>query len=136
MKEGGVEGGFLLLEVMIALTILSTGLLTALYAFSASTVNTGVVQREQTAHMLARQHMEETLQDRLLSPTEDQGKFEPDHPAFSWARRVEVVQEFQGLRLMEIRVEVNWRGRGQTQSYALDTRVIRRKPTVAPGPSQ
>ncbi len=81
--------GFTLLEVMVALSIISIALITLLGTHLMS-LNLAQKHKEQTfASLLARQKMEEILTIPFDSLSSDSGDFGPAHPDYEWELEVE-----------------------------------------------
>ena len=123
------QRGILLLELVIALTIISTGFLTAFYAFSLSVSNTAVFKREMVAEMLAKQKMEEILADRDISIGKDEGTFEPDYPKYKWQVETDILVETENINLFNIKLRVSWMSKSKEEFYALETSILRRPVT-------
>lgn len=83
------DRGFTLLEVMVALAIIATALVTLLGTHLMS-LNLAQKNREQTlAALLARQKMEGALTTPFDSLASDSGDFESDYPTCEWELEVE-----------------------------------------------
>ncbi len=81
--------GFTLLEVMVALAIIATALVTLLGTHLMS-LNLAQKNKEQTLEvMLARQKMEELFTVPFESVNSDSGDFAPEHPEYKWEISVE-----------------------------------------------
>jgi len=102
-------GGFTLIEVMVALAILSVSLVVLL----------GLRNRDVQLRAYARDLTRATLLAREMAATVDadgtpemgyvEGDFGPDQPGFSWQRQVSpFMSEFIGDRVREVRVSVIW----------------------------
>jgi len=119
--------GVLLLELVVAVTLMATGLLTALYAFSISATNAGMVEREATAIMLARAKMEEVLSERTFVEGEEEGHFGDDFPRYRWTSEIQLVQTTaQGLGTYELALTVLWTNRSRVQRFTLETKAARK----------
>ncbi len=129
------QNGVLLLEIMVALSIVATGMLTAIYAFSYSASQAGLVRREATGIMLAREKMEEILNEKFLVVGIQEGSFDPDGDtpdlgAYRWTSQIELLQEQQGVAMYEVIITSIWTSRNTEQHYTLETLAARRQPTL------
>ena len=89
MTSHRTNHGFTLLEVMVALAIIATTLVTLLGSHLIS-LNLAQKHKEQTmAMLLARQKMEENLTIPFDSFQSDSGDFGPVHPEYEWELDVE-----------------------------------------------
>ncbi|RJP64060.1 MAG: type II secretion system protein GspI [Candidatus Abyssobacteria bacterium SURF_17] len=83
------ENGFTLLEVMVALSIIATVLVTMLGTHLLS-LNLSYKHREQTMlAILARQKMQEIFTLPFDEVASDSGDFGPNHPEYEWELDVE-----------------------------------------------
>lgn len=95
------DGGFTLLEVMIALAIISGVIVTTLVSLN---YHLGIINDDINtivAALLGREKMEEIVLSGF--PEEKKGDFGEDFPQFSWQMNIENMQ-FKGLKLINIRV--------------------------------
>ena len=94
--------GFTLLEVMVALAIIATALVTLLGSHLIS-LNLAQKHKEQTMEtLLARQKMEESLIASFDSLQSDFGDFGPTYPEYEWELEVENadVENLKKLRII------------------------------------
>jgi len=97
--------GFTLLEVMVALAIIATALVTLLGSHLIS-LNLAYAHKKQTlAAMLARQKMEENRTIPFDSLASDEGDFGPAHPGIKWEMEVEEA-EMENLKKVKIIVKL------------------------------
>lgn len=83
------KNGFTLLEVMVALAIIATALVTLLGSHLIS-LNLAQKNKEQTMQsLLARQKLEESFITPFDSLQNDSGDFGPAHPEYKWELEVE-----------------------------------------------
>ncbi len=95
------DKGFTLLEVMVALAIIATALITLLGSHLMS-LNLAYKHKQQTlAAMLARQRMEENLTIPFDSLSSDFGDFAPARPEIQWETEVEEA-EMENLKKVKI----------------------------------
>jgi general secretion pathway protein I len=110
--------GFTLLEVMVALAIIATALVTLL-GTHLTNLNLAYENQEQTmAAMLARQKMEEILVLPFDSVTDDSGDFGPDQPGYKWELEVENA-DIDNLKKVRILIKL------PDGDFALETSVAR-----------
>lgn len=116
--------GFTLLEVMVALAILSIGLLVMIELIAWALRSASTSQEHTQAVFLARQKMEELLLDPSLKEGALEGEF---NGGYRWSvqvvekglREIRSPQEGRWTRLMELRVKVAWPSRGRERSLQL-----------------
>ncbi len=98
--------GFSLLEVMIALAIMSGVILTVISAFNYHLSLVDRDQQETTAMLLARAKLEEVLVQRgEAGSNAESGTFAPERPDFLW--KIETVPTELSL-LKKIILTVTW----------------------------
>ena len=89
MSARCLNKGFTLLEVMVALAIIATALVTLLGTHLMS-LNLAQKNREQTmSALLARQKMEDVFTTSFNSLGNDSGDFGADYPNYEWELSVE-----------------------------------------------
>ena len=89
MRAHRSNKGFTLLEVMVALAIIATALVTLLGTHMMS-LNLAQKNKEQTiSALLARQKMEELFTTPFDSLANDSGDFGADYPHYEWELDVE-----------------------------------------------
>ncbi len=111
------ETGFTLLEVMVAVAILSLVLVTLLGLKNRSVEDVILAERMTTATLLAKRLMVETLSVQPLAPAEDEGEFEEEEfKEFAWKKAVSPTSIPQ---LMEVRVAVLWKQGGREEKVEL-----------------
>lgn len=114
-KHGRANRGFTLLEVMIAVAIISGVVMTVITSLN---FHLGVMERESgklTATFLARQKYEET---RLYGPPptgKDKGGFSENYEGFSWEYASD---EFFVPGVKRVLVSVTW---GEGESVDIET---------------
>lgn len=82
------RAGFTLLEVIIALAILGTGVVAALGILATGTSVTARASTRLLAAELAEARMEEALLRPADARGSEQGSFPPPHDDFRWSTRV------------------------------------------------
>ncbi|MCK9419845.1 MAG: prepilin-type N-terminal cleavage/methylation domain-containing protein [Nitrospirae bacterium] len=104
------QGGFTLLEVMVAVTIMSMVLVTLLGLQSRTTQDVKLAEHITTATMLAKRMMVDTIGTKPLQPVEDDGDFtgEDNFSDYAWKRTISQIPLFGAVFITEIRVAVLW----------------------------
>ncbi len=118
------QGGFTLVELVVAFLILVIGVTAILELVSQSALNARYAKDKTTATVLAQQKLEELLAQQELTAGEMEGDFGDAYPQFRWKAQVsEVGGETSETRagLLQIVVVVEWQDRGQTRSVQLET---------------
>ena len=112
------NNGFTLLEVMVALAIIATALVTLLGSHLIS-LNLAQKHKEQTMEtLLARQKMEESLITSFDSLQSDSGDFSPTFPGYEWEIEVEDA-DVENLKNLKIIVK------SPESEFTLETMVAR-----------
>ncbi len=80
------QGGFTLVEVLVATVILALGLLGALTAFSMASRATGASTNDTMLTFLAHEKLAEIqlLRADRLADQDTSGDFGPEHPQYEW----------------------------------------------------
>ena len=127
-ERAGQSGrrGFTLLEVLVALAILSVVLIALHQAFSANIYLTGFNRSLWRA--IVHSHNELQQVERLPAPSiaVSEGDFEEEHPMFGYHWKREVVDDspIPGVRLRKIKLEISWVEGTSTRSYRSETYVV------------
>jgi len=99
--------GFTLLEVMVAVAILSMVLVTLIGLKNQSSRDVLLAEHMTTATLLAKQKMTEALLTRVVLPEEKEGEFEDEaFKGYLWKKTVAVTPL---PAVMEVRVAVLWK---------------------------
>jgi type II secretion system protein I len=85
----GRLSGFTLLEIMVALSILSLSLVAIMNLFSQGIRMTGVAEEYTLATILARSKMSEVLMEKELEVSTEAGEFEEFERRFSYETAIE-----------------------------------------------
>jgi general secretion pathway protein I len=118
------QRGFTLLEVMVALAVLSIALV-ALFSQQAASIKQGNEARVITkATFLAQERMAEVLTRQQLRAGEEQGETQDSVPAFQWKTAVEET-DVEGMQ--KITVIVLWKEGGQGRDLRFVTYVAAQK---------
>jgi len=107
----GVQKGFTLLEVMIAVAILAMVLVSLLGLKNRSMQDVMKAERITTATLLAKRMMTETLLKRPLLPAEEEGEFSVDlygdvYKDYHWKKTIAPAPI---PLIMEVRTAVLWK---------------------------
>ena len=128
--QSPASSGFTLLEIMVALAILSLGIVTVLELLAGS-LNIGVkASRHTQAAIYAQNIMDRAFAQTMLEDGEERGEF-PD--GYSWVARVQEVRlddtssRFQSNRpnqldffhLKEIAVQIAWEENGGAKTFTV-----------------
>jgi general secretion pathway protein I len=107
----GVQRGFTLLEVMIAVAILAMVVVSLLGLQNRSVEDVMKAERITTATLLAKRMMTEALIKKPLLPAEDEGVFSEDvygdmYKDYRWKKTVSATPI---PKVMELRIAVLWK---------------------------
>lgn len=105
------DGGFSLIEVLVAMAILATGILGVLSAFSLAGRTGDRAFRLEQAALLAERELE-----LAMHQPSDQQPLTGSEPPYTW--RLEYMP--RPHELTAVRIEVAWLGRGQAQTFELE----------------
>ena len=123
MARRGSNGGFSLVEMVVAVLIFSLGVTATLGVFAASLRSTATSANHTRAVFLAQGLMEEALAADDVETGGEQGEFGDAFPGAWWTRTVE---ETATADLCELRVEVGWPERGDERTLELVSLIARR----------
>lgn len=115
-SRAGVQG-FSLIEVLVAMTILATGILGVLSAFSLSGRTGNRAFRLEQAALLAERELELAMH----LPSGQQPMTGSDGP-YTW----QLAYASRPHDLAVVRIEVQWLDRGQTRSFELERAFVPR----------
>jgi type II secretion system protein I len=103
--------GFTLLEVMVAVTIMSMVLVTLLGLKNRSMQDVALAEHITTATMLANGKMMETIMSGRFDPVEEEGEFpdEENLTEYTWKRTISKIPLPNGSSLTEVRVAALWK---------------------------
>lgn len=109
--------GFTLLEVMVAVAILALVLVTLLGLKNRSMQDVMQAERMTTATLLAKRLMVETISQKMLVPSEDEGSFEEEEfKEYQWKKSVAPTPV---PPIMEVRAAVLWKEGERTEMVQL-----------------
>ena len=103
--------GFTLLEVMVAVTIMSMVLVVLLGLKNRSMQDVALAEHITTATMLANGKMMETIMSGRFDPVEEEGEFpdEENLTEYTWKRTISKIPLPNGSSLTEVRVAALWK---------------------------
>ena len=105
------QGGFTLLEVMVALLIIAISFIVLLHSRNQSVIAADYARHTTIATFMASEKMGEMEQEGIRETGEDTGNFGEDHPGFIWRT---IISDTAYEHIKEVRVEVLW-GEGKSQ---------------------
>jgi general secretion pathway protein I len=101
------SGGFTLLEVMVAVSIMAMVLVSLLGLQNRSMQDVALAEHITTATMLAKRAMVDVILSKPRLPAEDEGTFpEEEFKDYAWKKTIAPTPLFQ---VMEVRVAVLWK---------------------------
>ncbi|MFH0800574.1 MAG: type II secretion system protein [Pseudomonadota bacterium] len=153
-RRSGLNIGFTLLEVMVAMAILAGSLSAIIGLTGNAMIRSGRAEKMLVATMLARQKMAEIEIDiekgrqkgEFPDEKSEDGKFEEPFENYTWKmeiKRVELPAPVMGekgsmqdvvgkqltkeisLTVRELNLSVLWKDRGEEQSYDLVTHIVK-----------
>jgi type II secretion system protein I len=110
--------GFTLLEVIVSLVVLTTGLVMVMEAFTVGLRASAAADRRTMAALLLQDKMEELKKEPLLTAGSDEGDFGEDFADYNW--RVDI-SETETPGLVHVEVTVMWEGRRGEDELGLIT---------------
>lgn len=121
--------GFSLLEVMVALAVLTIGIVGALGAISTCVVSSKAAESYSYAAVLAQQVAGELERMTPLEPGELSGTFDDASAGYSWEAHISQT-EIDGV--LSVHVTVFWQTGARQQQYRLVTCLRQREEQRAP----
>ena len=133
-KKPTSKTGMTLIEVLIALVILSVGVSSMMMAMSRCLAVVRTARNRDVARSLLRRvDIENPIDRKTIEETTESGDFE-DHEGFEWSREILMVDEEErpGLFLVTTRIQWSERGRDAFEEiiaykYAPDADSVTRK---------
>jgi len=98
--------GFTLVEVLLAIVILTTGLILVFQGFGVGVRAASLAEKETTACLLAQRVIADLEMQETLTAGTDQGEFEEDYPGYRYETEITESAEVSGL--YEVRIMVFW----------------------------
>lgn len=115
------RGGFTLLELLVAMSLLAMGLVAVLEAISKGLTAARTLQDYHLAVQLARMQMNHTLTLPALPYGVEEGDFGELYPGFRWRTEVEALGTGGQDDLARVVVIVSWQQGGIERAYRLET---------------
>ena len=118
------EGGFALIEILVAVSVLAISLVVIFQLFSGGLKSRQLSEQYARGVFHAREQMAEILLIPDLSEGETQGEFED---AYEWQAVITRVVSEEGeaknlpVNLLNIRMRINWREGEKKKSFVIDT---------------
>ena len=113
LKKSTSKMGLTLIEVLIALIILSVGVSSMMVAMSRCLAVVRTARNRDTSRSLLRQvDIENPIDRKTIEESSDSGDFE-DHEAFTWSRDIIMVDEEDRPGLFLVTTRVQWSERGK-----------------------
>jgi hypothetical protein len=120
-RTGPNRAAYLLLETLVALTIVSVGFTGVIWAFRASLAAASHSTRMTIASHLAEQKLAEIRVLPSMSIGLRQGDFGPDFQGYTWKAEISPVEKEAFYSAL---VEVFWQETGQQRSITLASLVV------------
>ncbi len=113
MRNSGLRSGFTLLEVMVAVTIMSMVLITLIGLKNRSMQDVALADHITTATMLAKRMMVQTITTnpyKKWTPVDDEGDFRDEEyfAGYTWKKTISLIPILEGVTITEIRIAVLW----------------------------
>jgi general secretion pathway protein I len=113
--------GFTLLEVMVAVAIMATVLVTLLGLKNRSMQDVALAEHITKATMLANGMMLDTIKSRKFDPVEEEGEYpaRENLAEYTWKRTISKIPFPNGSFINEIRVATLWQEGTRTEMVEL-----------------
>ncbi|OGF50821.1 MAG: hypothetical protein A2231_04180 [Candidatus Firestonebacteria bacterium RIFOXYA2_FULL_40_8] len=121
--------GYLLLEALLGVSILSIVLVSVFYVFSASLNSFQEIKKESIAVTLAQKKMEE-LSGLDAYKSSETGDFSPDFPEFKYEFTASSVNSTNFYTLVNVKLNVNYEVKKNQRTVGLETNLLLRKQAV------
>jgi len=127
--------GFTLMEVLVALAVLSLGLVLVLQIISASLQAEGLSNFLTKATFLAQEKLAEQFMSDYSELKDASGDFGETHPGFNWETKITSINlshpenlDPDEDELRKIELNISWKVRNKLQKLNMVTFVARREP--------
>ncbi len=121
--------GYILLEALVGVAILSIVIVAALQSVAAGLAAVEEIKKQSIAVTLAQKEMEQ-LGGRDAFKASESGDFGADWPGYSWSQQSAVVQRTNFYSLINIKLSVAYTSRRADRSMNLESLFITRMPAV------
>ena len=119
------KGGFTLLEVLVAITVLSIVLIGVYQGLSNNLTINHLTQGLWQAILFTNNELAQTERNPVGSVSISQGEYPADHPlaGYEWKRKVSKEEPFPGVEVRKVSFELSWETAGRKQHYRSQTYV-------------
>ena len=112
-RKNASKKGMTLVEVLLALVILSIGVTSLMIAMSRCLSVVGAARNREVARaLILRVDIEFPLDEAEIDELSESGEFE-DHAGFAWFRDIVIVDEEERPGLFQVTTRVQWAERGR-----------------------
>ncbi|NCO40092.1 MAG: hypothetical protein COZ06_38670 [Armatimonadetes bacterium CG_4_10_14_3_um_filter_66_18] len=122
-------GGFTLIELIVAGSMLAIGIAGAIGALSACATAVGVGESKTQAVLLAQEKLTELETQEEFSAGSSAGDFGEDYPDYQWTLDIETVTSDDLTDLWRAQLAVTWEHAGRTQTCRVEQWFYRPTPT-------
>ena len=118
-RKATCRQGFTLLEVLVALAILSISLMALHQAFSSTVYVNTISQQLWRAILYSNNELARIERGTVPEVSVSQGEYPEGHPLFgySWRRNVTNEEPFPGVKIRKIALELTWEVGAAEQRY-------------------
>ena len=126
LRCGRARGGFTLLEVLVAVAVLSVMLITIYQAYGSNIYIQSFNRALWRAVLHA--HNELARYERMPPPSIsiNEGEYDEDHPmaGYRWKREITDATPIPGVKVRQVQLELSWKDGGVTRSYEAEVYVM------------
>lgn len=118
--------GYVLLDALIGVSLLSLVIVSALYVFSQAIMTLEEIKKQTVAVALSQAKMEEfTVMNNFQEKVE--GDFLPDYDGYTWSAENAYIQKTNYYNLVHVKLTVNWKVRESPRNLVLESKIIEKK---------
>ncbi len=121
--------GYILLEALVGVAILSIVIVAAIQTIAAGLAAVEEIKMQSIAVTLAQKEMEQ-LGGRDAFKASESGDFGVDWPGYTWSQQSAVSQRTNFYSLIDIKLSVAYKVRGNARSMNLESLFVTRMPAV------